>query len=110
LVFLVVSTIMHTAAYTFSRTLAVGSIILTTAFTRANSKTCFAMAKVPDRMMMTPTMKDQDINSSKLLPLEISLKDQEVSVVEREPKMVSEILSEVGGEHGSIAFVVRRPG
>jgi len=84
--------------------------ILAASQTLAKRDTCFAMSTVPDRMIMTSTMGAQDISKTKLLPLDLSENNGEVTVTEQSAKAASAIISQTSGVHGSIAFVVRRPG
>jgi len=65
-----------------------------------------AVSGVPERMLLTKTMKATKIGTSKLTSL--TFKDQ--TVAESDVLTVGEAVKSHTGKHGSICFVVRRPG
>jgi len=65
-----------------------------------------AVSGVPERMFLTNSMKTAKFSGAKLVPL--SIKDQTVS--EAESLTAGEVIKSHTGKHGSICFVVRRPG
>lgn len=65
-----------------------------------------AVSGVPERMFLTNSMKTAKFGGAKLVPL--SIKDQTVS--EAESLTAGEVIKSHTGKHGSICFVVRRPG
>lgn len=70
-----------------------------------------ASASVPERMHITSEeIRSMDISGTKLFPLEITGSKGAESVKELESTTAGEVLSKVTGKHGSVAFVVRRPG
>jgi len=61
---------------------------------------------VPERMLLTSTMRSTNIGTAKLIPLSIN----DVTVTEAESVTAGEAIKTHIGKHGSICFVVRRPG
>jgi len=69
-----------------------------------------ATPTVPDNMTLSPSMKFANVQNSKLIPLTFGKDDETVTEKAASSRTLSEVLSKVGGEHGSLCFVVRRPG
>jgi len=65
-----------------------------------------AVSGVPERMLLTKNMKATKIGTAKLTSL--VFKDQ--TVAESDILTVGEAVKSHTGKHGSICFVVRRPG
>ena len=60
---------------------------------------------VPERMMLTSTMKSAPLKSAPMVELDFNVGVQEVKTIQRE-----EMIGRHAGSFGSVAFVVRRPG
>jgi len=95
----------------FTKVLALSSLafIAPTSATSASVDTCaLAMSTVPESMTLSPSMRTANVQNAKLIPLTFG---RDGTVTEAaSPKSASEVLSKMGGKHGSLCFVVRRPG
>jgi hypothetical protein len=61
---------------------------------------------VPERLLLTPTMKAADWSTTPLIPIDFT-----IGVQELEPILsAQDVISKHMGSAGSIAYVVRRPG
>mmetsp|Transcript_39992 Transcript_39992/g.48752 ORF Transcript_39992/g.48752 Transcript_39992/m.48752 type:complete len:92 (+) Transcript_39992:144-419(+) len=63
---------------------------------------------VPDRMLLSSSMKDADLDNIKLIKLAID-KDKK-TVHETDLLLSREAIAQHKSKHGSLCFVVRRPG
>jgi hypothetical protein len=85
----------------------------------AASAMAISMTVVPERMLLTSSMKATDIASAKLIALDIGkipgkigeddTPETEVVVIEGETQSLRRVVKSHTGKHGSICFVVRRP-
>lgn len=64
--------------------------------------------QVPQRMLLSPSMASADLSDTRLIPLQID--GEHKTVDETEVMKASEVLAKHSGRHGSLCFVVRRPG
>lgn len=105
-----------------TKVLALGSVALLTtrptacSATSADPNTCAALAmstlsSVPESMTMRPSLRDADLRASPLVPLAFDADGVTVTEAAAGSSVaLGDVLSETSGEHGSVCFVVRRPG
>lgn len=73
-----------------------------------NNDIISSLNAVPERMLLSTSMKNVDITQATLIPLEIDTEKK--TVQELESKTASQVLSEESEMYGTICFAVRRPG
>ena len=71
----------------------------------AASAATVAAMKLPERMILTPAMKNAPLTSASVLPLDFGVGVKELEAIQGE-----EMIGRNTGRLGSVAFVVRRPG
>lgn len=91
-----------------ARVAAAAAVALTARTGAVAGMSLSSVAGVPERMMLSPSMRSADLTTSPLIPLDIDVKS--TSVEELSPVVSSEVLKKHAGKHGSVCFVVRRPG
>lgn len=67
-----------------------------------------AISGIPERMLLSASMRAAEI--SKGLLISLSINGEKKQVIESDAAHSSEIIKSHTGKHGSICFVVRRPG
>lgn len=65
---------------------------------------------VPERMALSPAMRSTDLNAAVLTPIRIDADSKTVTLLNDTVTTGAQALDAHTGRHGSLCFVVRRPG